>query len=42
MIFSLILFGGRGGKVVVCEDCTQEGGDYSFETVYGDEDEEAA
>jgi hypothetical protein len=28
------LFGGRGGKVVVCEDCE----DYSFETVWGDEE----
>lgn len=31
------IFGGRDGKVVFCEDCTQDGGDYMFETVYGDE-----
>jgi hypothetical protein len=31
------LMGGRAGKVVVCEDCTREGGDYVFETVYEDE-----
>jgi hypothetical protein len=32
------IFGGTGGKVVFCEDCTQEGGDYTFETYWGDED----
>jgi hypothetical protein len=31
------IFGGAGGKVVFCEDCTQEGGDYKLETFYGDE-----
>lgn len=31
------LFGGAGGKVVFCEDCTVEGGDYMAETYYGDE-----
>lgn len=31
------LFGGSAGKVRFCEDCTAEGGDYMFETVYGDE-----
>lgn len=31
--------GGRGGRIVYCEDCTQDGGDYLFETVYGDEDD---
>lgn len=35
------LFGGSGGKVVFCEDCTQEGGDYMFSTVYGDEEDSA-
>lgn len=33
------LFGGSGGKVVFCEDCTAPGGEYLFETVYGDEEE---
>jgi hypothetical protein len=33
------IFGGSGGKIVFCEDCTQEGGDYLFETVYGDEED---
>lgn len=31
------IMGGQGGNVVVCEDCTVVGGDYMFETVYGDE-----
>jgi hypothetical protein len=31
------LLGGSGGKVVYCEDCTQEGGQWKLETVYGDE-----
>jgi hypothetical protein len=31
------LLGGTNGKVVYCEDCTQEGGDYKLETFYGDE-----
>jgi hypothetical protein len=30
------LLGGTNGKVVYCEDCTQEGGNYKFETFYGD------
>ncbi len=30
------IFGGAAGKVVFCEDCTVEGGDYMFETNYGD------
>lgn len=35
------LFSGRAdGKVVFCTDCTQPGGDYKFETYYGDEDED--
>lgn len=33
------VFGGKDGKVFYCEDCTTEGGDYLFETVYGDEGE---
>jgi len=28
------LFGGKDGKVLFCEDCTQQGGNYLFETVY--------
>jgi hypothetical protein len=31
------LFGGQGSKVIFCEDCTTTGGDYLFETYYGDE-----
>jgi hypothetical protein len=31
------IFGGAGGKVVFCEDCTVGGGDYMTETYYGDE-----
>lgn len=31
------LLGGTGGKIIYCKDCTQEGGDYMFSTVYGDE-----
>lgn len=31
------IFGGAGGKVVFCDDCTVDGGDYMFETFYGDE-----
>lgn len=30
--------GGAGGKVIFCADCTTTGGDYLFETYYGDED----
>lgn len=29
--------GGTGTKIVYCEDCTREGGDYKLETYYGDE-----
>jgi hypothetical protein len=32
-----IFGGGPGGKVIFCDDCTTEGGDYMFETFYGDE-----
>lgn len=31
------ILGGEDGKVAFCEDCTTEGGDYLFETFYGDE-----
>jgi hypothetical protein len=31
------VFGGSGGEVVFCEDCTEPGGEYLFETVYGDD-----
>lgn len=33
------IMGGQNGKVFFCEDCTQDGGDYMFETCYGDEDD---
>jgi len=32
------LFGASDGKVRFCEDCTEPGGDYLFETNYGDEE----
>jgi hypothetical protein len=35
------LFGGRGGKVLFCADCTEPGGKYQFQTVHGDEDGES-
>jgi hypothetical protein len=31
------IMGGAEGEVVFCEDCTEEGGDYLFDTFYGDE-----
>jgi hypothetical protein len=31
------ILGGANGKVFFCDDCTVEGGDYMFETYYGDE-----
>ena len=31
-----MILGGVGGKIRYCEDCTQDGGDYIFETFYGD------
>lgn len=34
------LFGGAGGKVFFCEDCTEDGGDYLYETNYGDAEDE--
>ncbi len=36
-----LVLGGSGGKIRYCEDCTQDGGDYFFETVYGDEADDA-
>ena len=33
-----ILSGTTSGEVIFCEDCTEDGGDYLFDTVYGDED----
>jgi hypothetical protein len=36
------IFGADDGKVRFCEDCTEPGGDYLFETYYGDEEEDAA
>jgi hypothetical protein len=32
------ILGGSGSTIYYCEDCTTPGGDYLFETVYGDED----
>lgn len=32
------IMGGSGAEVVYCEDCTQDGGDWKLETVWGDED----
>jgi hypothetical protein len=34
------LFGGVGGQIVFCEDCTTNGGRYMLNTVYGDEDDD--
>ena len=36
------VLGGSGGEIFFCEDCTEPGGDYLFETVYGDEADAAA
>jgi len=33
-IVASIFPGSGGNKIVMCEDCTQPGGDYMFETVY--------
>jgi hypothetical protein len=33
------IMGAGNGKIVYCEDCTQDGGRYRFNTVYGDEDD---
>jgi len=30
------IFGGSDGKLRFCEDCTEPGGDYLFETFYGE------
>jgi hypothetical protein len=32
------ILGGADGEVVYCEDCTQEGGDYRFDTYYGEDE----
>lgn len=32
------IFGGTDGKLRFCEDCTEPGGDYMFETFYGDDE----
>lgn len=39
MIDGLIseIMGGSGGELIYCEDCTEPGGKYLFDTVYGDE-----
>lgn len=34
------ILGGSGGKIIYCEECTKEGGDYLFETFYGEESDE--
>lgn len=34
------LLGGKDGKIFYCSDCTTPGGDYLFNTYYGDEDRE--
>jgi hypothetical protein len=39
-IMAAVFGSGRGDKIVYCEDCTQEGGDFLLSTVYGDEDDE--
>lgn len=31
------IFGGAGGKLVFCTDCTVEGGDYMTEVYWGDD-----
>lgn len=31
------LLGSKDGKIRYCSDCTQDGGDYMFETNYGDD-----
>lgn len=36
------IFGASDGKVRFCEDCTEPGGDYFFETYYGDEEPAAS
>ena len=35
----LDLFGGHEGHLIYCEDCTILGGQFLFDTIYGDEDE---
>lgn len=36
------IFGASDGKVRFCEDCTEPGGSYHFETYYGDEEDAAS
>lgn len=33
------IFGNTGGKIIYCQECTIPGGDYMFETYYGEEEE---
>jgi hypothetical protein len=35
------IFGGKDGKVVLCDDCTVPGDKYMMETFYGDECDDA-
>jgi hypothetical protein len=37
-----ILGSGNGDKLVYCEDCTEDGGQWHFETFYGDESARAS
>jgi hypothetical protein len=37
-----ILGSGNGDKLVYCEDCTQDGGQWRMETFYGDESASAS
>lgn len=36
--FMADLFGGVGGEIVYCEDCTQDGGRWKVEIYYGSAD----
>lgn len=36
-LMAMVMGSGRGEKIVYCEDCTQHGGDFMFNTVYGEE-----
>lgn len=36
-LMALVMGSGRGEQIVYCEDCTQPGGDFMFNTVHGDE-----
>ena len=35
---AVMILGGSDGKIYYCEDCTAPGGDYLFNTFYGDEE----